>query len=481
MIRTHAERPASSERLMTARSRTLPAVPTMVAFVVGAVVLAALVAFALRPRPLTGTTPIRLADLGRRVLLIATHPDDEVLTAGGAIHKLVAAGASVKVVIATAGDGYYRAAKRIATGTPGPSDFRALGELRHRESLAAAARLGLPAADIVPLGYADGGGASLWDGSWDATHSFTSRSGSLVVPYGWAYRPSAPQCGQAVAADLAAIIRDFRPDTVIAPDPRETNLDHAAMGTFAMYAMDAAGFTGTRLTAIVHFKLFPHPSAYLPGAALAPPPHLLEAGADWLTLPITAADERVKLSALDEYRSQTALTELSWYMRAFIRTNELFCRRAASEPAASATDARPGSGALGTIAVTPPPVIPAQRPNPARVRALRMVRGPHVVWFGIVCDGTIRPDVDYRVGLRFIGGDSAPARLDVIARGGRAEALAVADDSVTPSGLAAVADGDTMWVSVPDSVFGSRTSVIAGSSSVRGTWSSRTPWVDVRL
>jgi LmbE family N-acetylglucosaminyl deacetylase len=466
---------------MTARSRTLPTIPTIVAFVVGAVVLAALVAFALRPRPLAGTTPIRLADLGRRVLVVATHPDDEVLTAGGAIRELVAAGAQVKVVIALAGDGYYRAAKRIATGTPGPADYRALGELRHEESLAAASRLGLPATDVVPLGYADGGGASLWDGSWDATHSFTSRSGSAVVPYAWAYRPSAPQSGQAVAADLEAIIRDFRPDTVIAPDPRETNLDHAAMGTFAMYAMDAAGFTGTRLTAVVHFKLFPHPWAYLPGAGLAPPPHLLEAGAAWLTLPLTASDEQTKLRALDEYHSQTAIGDLSWYMRAFIRTNELFCRRAASIPATSAADVRPGPGVHGTVAITPPPVIPAKVPNPARVRALRMVRGPQVVWLGIVCDGAVRPDADYRVGLRLIGGSSAPARLDVVARGGRAEALTVAGDSLIPAGLSAVAVGDTMWISVPAGVFEGRTSVVAGSSSARGSWSSRTPWVDVRL
>ena len=240
-------------------------------------VLAIIVAIALRPVPSPHTAPTRLSSFGTRILVVATHPDDEILTAGGAIAELVAKGAKVRVVIATAGDGYAAAARGLEA-RPDQETFRSLAEVRRRESVAAALALGLAPSDVVRLGYADGGGAAMWDGSWDASRTFTGRSGSPVVPYAWAYRPGAPNTGSALTADLVAQIRDFAPDTVISPDTRETNADHAAIAAFTLLALDEASFAGRHLTAIVHFKGFPSPAAYLPADSIAPPRQLLEPG-----------------------------------------------------------------------------------------------------------------------------------------------------------------------------------------------------------
>ncbi len=467
---------------MTPRSITLPTIPTIAAFILAAVVLAAGVRVAMRPRPMTGTTAMAVTDLGRRVLVVATHPDDEVLTAGGAVSELLARGASVRVVIATAGDGYFRAAARTGRGFPGASAYLRLGDIRHQESLASARVLGLPEADVISLGYPDAGTTAMWDGGWDHAHPVAGRSGRTDVPYAWAYRPGADSCGQDLAADLAAIVSDFQPDTVIAPDPRETHPDHAAVGAFTLYALDEAGFTGTRLTAIVHFKRFPYPWAYMPEAGLAPPPQLLGAGAEWLALPLTANAEQTKHRAFEEYRSQTAIADLSWYMRAFVRRNELFCRRPASVPSMAATDARPATGSAGTVAVLPRPVIAPRVLDPVRVASVRLVRGPQVLWIGIVTGGPVRADAAYRVGLRLIGGTSAPQRLDLEVRGGRVEALRPADDSLVPEGLQTAADGSTVWIGVPAALLSGRTSaMVSGSSSLAGRGGSHTPWVDVRL
>ena len=68
--------------------------------------------------------------LGRgRMLVFAPHPDDEVLGCGGAILSHVAAGESVRVIIAT--DGAF-----------GAADATAYAETRQMESRAAAAVLG---------------------------------------------------------------------------------------------------------------------------------------------------------------------------------------------------------------------------------------------------------------------------------------------------------------------------------------------------
>jgi len=462
--------------------RTLPIAPTLAFLLVAGAALAALVAIPMRPGSTEGATPVALADLGRRVLVVATHPDDEVLTAGGALHELVAAGASVRVVIVTAGDGYASAAKIVSSGTLGPASYLALGEARHRESIAAADSLGVPQADVVRLGYSDSGGAAMWDGSWDPGNAFTGRTGSALVPYAWAVRPGAIQCGRDLERDLAGQVREFRPDTVIFPDTRETNTDHAAVAAFTMFAMDDVGFTGTRLNAIVHFKGFPRVWAYMPQAALSPPPQLLGDGVRWLALPLDAAAEQAKGAALDDYRSQLGVGDLSVYMHAFIRRNDLFVLRAASIPATAATDTVPAAGTAGTIAVTPDPVIAAKVRNPSRVRALRMVRGPQRVWLGVVCDGTVTPAAVYRVDVRLLGGGTPAGRFVVEVREGRLQVLRPAGDCIAIEGATAHSDGETMWVSVPASVLTGRTHAIAGASTLLSGFSStRCPWVDVRL
>jgi LmbE family N-acetylglucosaminyl deacetylase len=465
-----------------ARSRSLRVVPTIAALVVVGVGLAVALGATMRPGRVVGTKPMALSGLGRRVLVVATHPDDEVLTAGGALSELIASGAQVRVVIVTAGDGYASAAREFTSGRLGPEAFIRLGNARLQESRAAADALELPADDVVRLGYSDAGGAPMWDWDWDAAHPFTGRDGAAVVPYSWAYRPGAVECGRDLADDLAAQIKDFRPDTVISPDTRETNTDHAAVAAFTMLALDETGFTGTRLTAIVHFRDFPRPVAYLPDSSLSPPPQLLGGGAVWRALPLDEHAEQAKYTALSAYKSQLDVGVRALYMRALVRNDELFCLRPASRPATSASDARPTSGGTGTIATTPSPVIVPARPNPVRVLSLRMVRGPDTLWLGVVTAGPVHDGADYRVGLRLVGGTRGTQRVDVLVHAGRATATAVATDGIEPQGLSTSAAGDTLWISMPASVLVGRTDAIVGSSSaLRGYTSARTPWVDVRL
>jgi LmbE family N-acetylglucosaminyl deacetylase len=464
--------------------RTLPTVPTITAFVLVAIVLSIAAGLAMRPRGVPGARPITLAALGRRVLVIATHPDDESLTVGGAIDELLASGARVRVVIVTAGDAYPSAASRLGSGRrrPTAADYLRLGEVRHEESLAAAARLGLAPDDVISLGYADRGATALWTTDWDRAHPYAGSSGDRYVPYAWAYDPHSVECGQDLATALAAIVRDFKPDTVVSPDTRETNADHAAAAAFTLYALDEAGFTGTHLTSIVHFRGFPAVRAYLPGSTLAPPSQLLGAGATWLALPLDASAESAKLAAIDEYRSQTSVTTMGVIMRSFVRADDLFCLRPASIAATAASDARPGAGDAGTIAVTPSPVLRSAGIDPARIRALRMVRGPQTLWIGVVCAGPVPARAIFRVDLRLLGGMAAPQRLELLVRGGGARAVRSSPYSIVPGGVTAVAAGGTMWVAVPASVLDGRTRVIAGSSStLAGFGLAHTPWVDVRL
>ena len=90
-------------------------------------------------------------DLGgpRRVLVVAAHPDDEVLGVGGTIASLAAAGARLRLVAVTDGEASH----------PGSSSpvARDLARIRSAETLAALAALGAEHAEVVRLGLPDTG------------------------------------------------------------------------------------------------------------------------------------------------------------------------------------------------------------------------------------------------------------------------------------------------------------------------------------
>lgn len=82
-----------------------------------------------------------------RVVVVAAHPDDEVLGFGGAIALLSASGTEVTVVTVTDGEGSHPGSDVI---TP-----RDLAELRTAETRAALAELGAPDATVVRLEVPD--------------------------------------------------------------------------------------------------------------------------------------------------------------------------------------------------------------------------------------------------------------------------------------------------------------------------------------
>ena len=89
-----------------------------------------------------------------RIIVIAPHPDDEVLGAGGLIQQACAVGAEVHVVYLTSGDHNQIAFKLYKFRLHlSPSQYIAFGELRHREAAAATALFGLTPDQLTFLGY----------------------------------------------------------------------------------------------------------------------------------------------------------------------------------------------------------------------------------------------------------------------------------------------------------------------------------------
>lgn len=265
-----------------------------------------------------------------RILVVAAHADDELLAAGGLIQRALAADAQVWLLFATNGD-----ANRLAASLGGkrllarPADFIAEGELRQQEARRVMARLGLPADNVIFLGYPDRGLTAL------ATHRrgigkpyvspFTKASAS---PYRDTFRRRAGYTGTDLLSDLKSVILQVRPTVILTHHEADKHGDHRALNGFVREAIRYLEKKGALqqprfYTFLVHAWDFPRPLRYAPDAALLPPKSLRD-GYRWLRLDLHPEELALKHAALRDYRSQLDSPYLRLLLSSFLRQNELF-------------------------------------------------------------------------------------------------------------------------------------------------------------
>ena len=260
--------------------------------------------------------PLRL-----RLLVLAPHPDDETLAAGGLIQKVQAAGGEAFIAWMTLGDGFqWDAALLDRTLRPRPVDLRNLAERRLEEAKAAAHTLGVPEDHLFFLGYPDRGLLRLFLENFSTPYRSPATHLDQVA-YPGTFSPGAPYTGKAWETDLRRILDQVAPDLVIAPAPEDAHADHRATGYMTLRLLGERGWLSRLRFYIVHGGLeWPLPKGLHPGLYLEPPPrgrHLA-----WQRLDLTQAEEATKLQALRAHRSQMEI--LGRFMEAFVRKNELF-------------------------------------------------------------------------------------------------------------------------------------------------------------
>jgi len=151
---------------------------------------------------LTGTRRLVLPSPGTKLIVLAAHPDDETLGAGGLVAMAAEQQCPVEVVIATDGEGSHP-----ASTTHSPSE---LAIIRRREATAAVAALA-PRATVTFLGLPDGH-LTDYEGTLSrALHIRVGRSSPvwLVTPWRADRHPDHEICS-VVAQDLAGDRPDVR-------------------------------------------------------------------------------------------------------------------------------------------------------------------------------------------------------------------------------------------------------------------------------
>lgn len=161
---------------------------------------------------------------GTRILVIAPHPDDESLGAGGLIQQAVAAGAEVRVIFVTDGENNPWPQRWIERRWRIDADCRQRwGARRHAEALRAVETLGLPPSQA----------------------EFFQLPDARVLPL-WRKRD---------AATLDRFARAFAEwpfDVLIVPSPQDRHPDHRAAFYFAQAAVKTLDRRPVQFSYLIH-------------------------------------------------------------------------------------------------------------------------------------------------------------------------------------------------------------------------------------
>ena len=255
-------------------------------------------------------------DAGQRWLVVAPHPDDEVLGTGALLAALARAGALVRVLLLTPGDNNpwpQRVLER--RWSIGSAERQRWGARRVAECGEALRRLGHdPARVLRTLGWPDG----------------EIRDDLMRDPESLVWR-------------MAEELSEFEPTHLVLPCADDCHPDHNGCAVIASLALGRMRHPPRSYAYLVH------------GPARVPPP---------VVLPLDAAARRHKLEALRSHVTQLALSRRRF--EAYVRAEEGYYEDPFVDTTGAATDLRVHrDGDAFRIEIEPvhPPVWRLRRPR----------------------------------------------------------------------------------------------------------------------
>ena len=294
-------------------------------------------------RPLM-TIPERL-----HLLVVAPHPDDETLGAGGLMQRVQKHGGRVSVAYLTSGDGYVDGVELETNSLkPKPEDFVDYGERRLQEALRALQTIAISQKRLFVFGFPDGGLRDLLTTHWSSKNPFVSPyTGDSRPPYSQSLSRETTYSGVALERELARLIIRLNPGWVAVTGPWDLHPDHCAAFHFVVRSLrrirsSDRSFVPPRVLAYtVHRPDWP---GFSEGTSLDAPPNVSADGATWQFLDLTSAELDGKGRALDQYTSQMNIMAILF--RGFVRPNEVFAvySKLPIEPTDSCGGPSPSSG-----------------------------------------------------------------------------------------------------------------------------------------
>lgn len=215
---------------------------------------------------------------GADILVVAPHPDDDILTSAGVIVRALERGEEVHVVYMTNGD----------------VDGTTMGHARQAEAVRAQAELGLAEQHLIFLGYPDANMSDLYfqypsptdvlshDGR---TTTYGSRGLGQADYHTYRFGVPATYNGFNVTHDLADVLSTFRPEHVFVTSEWDGHADHRATYFFVRDALDVVRNVDPNYDPTIHKTIVwaagEWPNTGSATTYFAQPPNLAETALDW--------------------------------------------------------------------------------------------------------------------------------------------------------------------------------------------------------
>lgn len=246
------------------------------------------------------------------LLVIAPHPDDDLLIAAGVIANAKARGDQVKVVFMTNGD----------------FDGQLAGAMREGEAVAAQVQnLGTTEDDLIFLGYPDGSLQTIYDNHpyfWDryyatATTGLSSTYGSHGLGrsdyHTYRFGQSGAYNRYNIVLDLQTIISTYKPDHIVTTAEFDQHPDHATTYQLVNLAIQNAGPSNPGYRPTLHKTLvwndhitqsaiWPEPQN--PSTYQVAPPLLATTGLQWAdreSLDVPMSMQSLQLASNPKYNA----------------------------------------------------------------------------------------------------------------------------------------------------------------------------------
>lgn len=419
-----------------------------------------------------------------RLLIVAPHPDDEVLGCAGLIQQAVHRGAAVTVVYVTNGDAFPAAViQQSGRLQPTARDYVRFGYARQREALSVLRGLGVQERNVLFLGYPDRGLSRLWQSHWTPDRPYYSpRTGTAASPYSTSLRPGAPYCGQAVLQDLLDLVRRTRPTDIYVTHPNDDHGDHWAAFCFVASALERlrqqrgalALDDVTLYTYLVHRGDWPVPQGLRPARRLVPPAGMDRLDTWWVSLDLAPGEVAQKKRAVLSYRTQTVLPVERRFMLSFVRSNELFGKYDF------------GSPGFGDIMAFQESSQPLRIYDPPADKLVRRMNGPA----DLVLVEAERQEADLQIHLRTRAPLSRWVRYMVTLRGlstrsGRERGFllsCIPKRKAPPPATRLETDGRDLTLTVPLRALGGPDAVVVGAETrASGLTIDRSAWKALEL
>jgi LmbE family N-acetylglucosaminyl deacetylase len=139
--------------------------------------------------------PVQIT-LPGRLVVVAPHPDDEVLGAGGLLQYMHHLGVELAIVVVTDGEGSHPVARALGVD---------IASTRAQESALALDRLGCASATVTRLGFADGSVATETSRLAEALSDLLGPDDLCLTPWRFDGHPDHDATGEATASAAGAI------------------------------------------------------------------------------------------------------------------------------------------------------------------------------------------------------------------------------------------------------------------------------------